>query len=138
MPIVTFHLVDGTYSDAQLERLLAEGSRLYSRVLDSPLDRVRAFVRGYPPERVAVGGELVARTGRAAPYFEFLMLAGRPDRQRLELLSGFTELLVEVLGADRGSVRGRAVVLDPEHWAIGGEPASARRAAEIQARGGAA
>ena len=134
MPIVTFHLVDQMHSEQQLEHLLRQGSQLYARVLGSPPDRIRAFVHMVPAQRVAVGGELVRDTRRAAPYFEFLMLAGRPAAQRHDLLRGFTDLLVELLEVARESVRGRAIVLDPDDWSIGGEAASVLRADEISAR----
>ncbi|HEY2204726.1 MAG TPA: tautomerase family protein [Pseudonocardia sp.] len=138
MPIVTFHLVQDAYPPDRLGQLLARASTMYSRVLDSPIQRVRAFVAGYRPEHAAVAGQLVGEGARPAPYFEFLVLAGRPAGQRHELLAGFTDLIVEVLDAPRELVRGRAVELDPDNWAIGGTPASVRRATEIDARATAA
>ncbi|HTF48723.1 MAG TPA: tautomerase family protein [Pseudonocardia sp.] len=137
MPIVTFHLVEGRYPPERLDELLERASTLYARVLDSPLERVRAFVAGYPAERVAVAGTRVSRGAQPAPYFEFLVLHGRPVAQRHALLAGFTDLLVELLDAPRALIRGRAVQLEPDDWAIAGEPASATRRAEIQARAGA-
>lgn len=137
MPIVTFHLAGGLYPTEAVQRLLVEASQLYSRVLDSPIERVRAFADLYPAELVAVAGELVGDTPRKAPYFEFLVLAGRPLAQRHELLRGFTDLAAELLGAPRELIRGKAIELDPDNWAIGGEPASLRRAGEIQARAAA-
>ena len=56
--------------------------------------------------------------------------------QRHRLLAELTDLLVGVLGVDRGRVRGRIVRVDPEDWAIGAVPASAARRDEIAARGG--
>lgn len=138
MPIVTFHLVDGLYPVQSVQRLLVESSHLYARVLDSPVDRVRAFVDLYPAELVAVAGELVSETPRKAPYFEFFVLAGRPLHQRHDLLRGFTDLLVDILDAPRELVRGNAIELDPDNWAIGGVAASVRRASEIAARDQAA
>ena len=138
MPIVTFHLTDGVNSTEAMQRLLVESSELYARVLDSPMGRVRAFVNLHPAALVAVAGELVSENPRNAPYFEFLMLAGRPLGQRHDLMHGFTDLVVEILGAPRELVRGKAIVLDPDDWAIAGVPASVRRAAEIAARAGAA
>lgn len=135
---MTFHLADGLYSTEAMQRLLIESSELYARVLGSPMDRVRAFINRYPADLVAVAGDLVSESGRRAPYFEFLVLAGRPLQQRHELLAGFTDLLVEVLGAPRELVRGMAVELDPDDWAIGGTAASVRRDAEIAERARAA
>lgn len=137
MPIVTFHLTDGVNSADDMARLLVEASKLYAQVLDSPMERVRAFVDLHPASLVAVAGELVSETPRNAPYFEFLVLEGRPLRQRHDLMRGFTDLLVDVLGAPVELVRGRAIVLDPDDWAIAGMPASVRRASEIAARAGA-
>lgn len=134
MPIVTFHLAGGLYPTEAVQQLLVEASRLYSQVLDSPIERVRAFADLYPAELVAVAGELVSDTPRKAPYFEFLVLAGRPVAQRHELLRGFTDLAADLLDAPRELIRGKAIELDPDNWAIGGEPASVRRAGEIQAR----
>lgn len=90
------------------------------------------------PEHVAVSGRPVGETSTSAPYFEFLLLAGRPERQRRDLLVGFTEVVVDVLGVDLGEVRGRAVEIDPAAWSIGGVPASERRATEIASRSGTA
>jgi len=137
MPIVTFHLVEGRYPPERLDELLERSSTLYARVLDSPLERVRAFVADYPAERVAVAGIPVSRGARPAPYFEFLVLRGRPVAQRHELLAGFTDLLVELLDAPRALIRGRVIQLDSDDWAIAGEPASTIRRAEIQTRAGA-
>lgn len=137
MPIATFHLTEGVNSTEAMQRLLVEASHLYAKVLDSPLERVRAFVDLHPAGLVAVAGELVSDTPRNAPFFEFFVLAGRPLRQRHDLMRGFTDLLVDMLGAPRELVRGRAIVLDPDDWAIAGVPASVRRAEEIAARAGA-
>jgi phenylpyruvate tautomerase PptA (4-oxalocrotonate tautomerase family) len=136
VPIVTFHLTDGVNTSEAMQRLLVEASHLYAKALDSPIERVRAFVDLHPAGLVAVAGELVSDTPRNAPYFEFLMLAGRPLEQRHDLMRRFTDLLVDVLGAPRELVRGKAIVLDPDDWAIAGEPASVRRASEIAARAG--
>jgi len=137
MPIVTFHLVEGTYPEHRLAELLQRSSALYAATLDSPIERVRAFVASYPPERAAVGGTAVSQGARPAPYFEFLVLEGRPVAQRHTLLAGFTDLLVELLDAPRELVRGKVTQLAPTDWGIGGEPASAARRTEIQARASA-
>ncbi|WP_051581202.1 hypothetical protein [Pseudonocardia acaciae] len=117
MPIVTFHLVEGQYSTERIHGLLTDGSAMFARVLDCELDQIRAFARLYPAGLVAVGGTLVSRSGQRAPYFEFTMLAGRPARQRKVLLAGFTDLLVDLLGAPRDGIRGRAVTVAAEDWA---------------------
>jgi phenylpyruvate tautomerase PptA (4-oxalocrotonate tautomerase family) len=134
MPIVTFHLVEGLYPPEALRELLVRGSQLYARALDSPTERVLAFVRMYPAQLAAVAGEPVSERSRKAPYFEFLAPRGGPADQRHELLRGLTDLLAELLDAPRELIVGVAVRVDPEDWAIAGEPASARRAAQIAAR----
>lgn len=116
MPIVTFHLVEGQYSIERIHGVLTDASAMLARVLGCKPDQVRAFARMHPAELVAVGGELVSRTGRRAPYFEFTMPAGGPARQRRVLLAGFTDLLVDILGAPRDGVRGRAVPVDADDW----------------------
>lgn len=134
MPVLTIHLTEGRYSDAQCERLMAETSRLYAEVLRSPIERVRVFVAGYPPQRVAVGGVPVAAGAPDAPYFQFLVLEGRSLEERQRLLTGFTDLIVEILGVPRTLVRGGCWPIAPENWAIAGVPASVQRAAEVAAR----
>lgn len=134
MPVVTFHLVEGAHAPDAVGELLRRACHLFADVLDSPLDRVRAFAQEYPAGRVCVGGHLVSDGDAEAPFFQFYLLAGRPREQRDRLLSGFTDLLVEVLGADRSSVRGAILPVAPEDWTIGGRSAASVRAAEIAAR----
>lgn len=132
MPVAHFYLTSCT--EEQQRRLLEEGSIRYAAVLGSPLDRVRLFVHHLPPSGVAVAGQVVADTGRHAPYFAVLMLRGRPTEQRHRLLKELTDLLTEVLGADRSAIRGMVTEVDPDGWGIGGVPASVVRADEIAAR----
>lgn len=138
MPIVTYHLVQGQHSDEQLAELLTRSSRLFADVLDAPIDRIRAFVTETRPQATAVGGELVSSGATEAPFFEFLLFAGRPVEHAHRLLEGFTTLLVECLGSDRSLIRGRCQYADPDHWAIAGVPASIVRKAEVEARAAAA
>jgi phenylpyruvate tautomerase PptA (4-oxalocrotonate tautomerase family) len=44
MPILNVHLVEGLHTAQQLERLLTEMSARYAEVLESPVDRVRAYL----------------------------------------------------------------------------------------------
>ena len=138
MPVAHFHLVDGTFDSAQQRRLLIESSRCYSEVLGSPIDRVRIFVVPYSPAGVAVGGTVVTDGSEPAPYFTAIVLAGRPLRQRHELLARFTDLCVEILGTPRKLVRGRIIEVQPENWGIAGEAASSVRAEEIVTRSASA
>lgn len=138
MPILEYNLIENEYTDAQCEQLLVESSRLYAEVLKSPLDRVRVVIHLYKPQMAATGGVPVHRGGRSAPYFHFLVLQGRPVEERHALLTGFTDLVVRILGAERALVRGGCWPISPEDWAIGGTPASVMRAAEVKARAEAA
>lgn len=134
MPILEYHLVENVYTDEQCEQLLVESSKLYAEVLKSPIDRVRVFIHLHKPTMAATAGVPISRGGRSAPSFHFLVLQGRPMEERLALLTGFTDLLVNLLGAERSLVRGGCWPIPPEDWAIGGTPASAMRAAEVKVR----
>jgi 4-oxalocrotonate tautomerase len=131
VPIIHFHVADGYATEAQEERLLVGASELYAKILQSPIERIRAFLHVYPPTRCAVAGTLVSKSSTQAPYFEFSVLDGRSLEQRQLLLSGFTELIVEILGVDRALVRGQCKRVTPEEWSIGGKPASEQRVADI-------
>jgi|SRR5689334_6459216 len=130
MPILEVHLVEGAHADAQVAELLTRLSTRYAEVLESPLERVRAYVTLHAPERWATGGVV----GVEAPYFTAIVLEGRPAEQRRRLLEGFTDIIIDTLGVDRRLVRGRIIRVSPDDWAIGGVPASAARGAEIAAR----
>jgi 4-oxalocrotonate tautomerase family enzyme len=134
MPVAHFHLIDGIYTRDQRRRLLTEASRCYSQVLDSPMDRVRAFVVRYDPDDLATAGSIVADGGTPAPYFTAIVLAGRPIEQRQQLAARFTDLIVDILGAQRSLVRGQIVEVDPANWFIAGTAASSTRADEITSR----
>jgi 4-oxalocrotonate tautomerase family enzyme len=136
MPIVEVHLVEGMHTAAQHSELLRAVSARYAEVLDSPLDRVRAYVTLHRPEHWATGGE--PGSASSAPYFTAIVLEGRPAEQRRRLVEAFTDLLVDLLGVDRKLVRGRVIQVHPDDWAIGGVPASTARRSEIAARAGSA
>lgn len=141
MPIVTFHLVEGQHSDAAIGQLLVEASQfycdtLYAGVVPRPIERVRAFVIFVKPQHWATAGELVSAGGSGAPYFTCLALSGRPAAQLQDLLAGFTDLLERHLDCDRGAIRGQVISIDPQHWSIGGNPASAVRHTEATLRAG--
>ena len=138
MPIVNFHLVEGKSSPEQDERLLKAASALYAEVLSAPVERIRAFITLHAPGQFLVGGDLVSRSGLHAPFFDFIVLEGRSLEQRQRLLTGFTDLLVEILGVQADLVRGTCRRVHPEDWSIGGRPASVLREAEIRERAEAA
>lgn len=134
MPVAHFHLADGTVDRTQQQRLLVEASQCYSQVLGSPMERVRTFIVRYDPAALAVAGEVVADGASAAPYFTAIVLAGRPAQQRHELLTRFTDLIVEILEVPRDLVRGQIIEVKPENWGIAGVAASAVRADQIATR----
>lgn len=136
MPVVNFHLLVGQSSPEQEAALLKEACRLYSEVLQAPLERTRAFITLHEARHFAVAGELCSDSQLAAPFFEFMVLDGRPQEERRRLLFGFTELLARTLGVRRDLVRGMCLCVAPGNWGIGGVPASLQRAGEIQARAG--
>ena len=134
MPIVEVHLVEGRHTPAQHAQLLATLSSRYAEVLDSPLERVRAYLTLHRPEHWATGGE--PASAASAPYFTAIVLQGRPAEQRRRLVEAFTDVLVDLLGVDRKLVRGRIIQVHPDDWSIGGVPASVARGAEIAGRAG--
>ncbi|MBK6653992.1 tautomerase family protein [Zoogloea sp.] len=134
MPIVNFHLVEGLTTPAQDERLLIGACQLYAEVLKAPMERVRAFITLHKATHFALAGGLAAHNGLHAPYFEFIVLDGRPLEDRHRLMRGFTDLLVDALGVRRDLVRGSCRRVEPQDWAIGGEPASVIRKDEVAAR----
>jgi phenylpyruvate tautomerase PptA (4-oxalocrotonate tautomerase family) len=138
MPIVEYRLVAGRHDDADIDILLRRSCALLAEVLDTPIDRTRAFAHEVRPGLASVGGEAVRRGVDEAPFFSFFLLDGRPLEQRQVLLAGFTDLLVECLGADRERVRGCVIIVSPDDWAIAGVPASQARRAEVGARARAA
>lgn len=134
MPLITFNLVEESITDEQCEVLLQKSAALYAQVLSSPIERIRGFIHSYPAKRAFVGGDVLSTGEGAAPYFEFVVLAGRPQSQIQTLTLGFTELLVEVLGVDKSLVRGCCRRVSPDDWGIAGQFASELRAQEIAAR----
>lgn len=134
MPIVEYRLIEGQHSSEQIASLLRSSCILFAEVLDSPVERIRAFADEVSPTHAAIGGELVQASGATAPFFHFYLLAGRPQEHRHRLLAGFTDLLVEHLGVDRSTVRGCVIQVDPEDWAIAGVPAARARRDEVAAR----
>lgn len=132
MPIITFHLVENAFSDVQLGRLLTDGSHMLAEVLDTPVERTRAFVTLYRPDRTAVAGVVVNDGDRGAPFFVFYVGAHRRAELRTALLTRVTDLIETTLGVERAVIRGYAQTTDPDSWAVAGVPLSRARAAEVQ------
>lgn len=141
MPIVTFHLVEGEHADEAIGALLIEASHfycdaLYAELVPRPIERVRAFVSFVKPQHWATAGKLASEGAQGAPYFTCLALSGRPVEQLQDLMTGFTNLIEKHLGSDRGGIRGQVISIEPDHWSIGGNPASAARSDEASLRAG--
>ncbi len=134
MPIVHFHLASDLSTPVQRAELVQRACQTYAYMLQAPIDRTRAFIHLYAGSDLAVGGCTVADQAVHAPFFEFLVLAGRAAEQRTALMLRFTDLLEEVLGVPRAVIRGCCRQVDPEDWSIAGMPASAARRDEIAAR----
>ncbi len=133
MPVLNIHLVRGQHPEEKVSELLLRCSRLFAEGLRCPVDRVRVFATEHAPTQVCLGGQL-ATVAEPAPFFNFIVLEGRSIEDRQRLLSGFTDLMVEVLGVERSRVRGGVTRVEPEDWSIGGMPASVLRQNEIEAR----
>lgn len=129
MPIVHFHLPEGCITSEQEGQLLRQASQIYADVLQSPIERTRAFLHVYGPSRHAAGGKV---GGAPAPFFEFIVLDGRPLDVRQQLMRAFTHLIADVTGVPVAAVRGHCRRVLPEEWCIGGEPATAVRPEHIQ------
>ncbi|MFM7596791.1 MAG: tautomerase family protein [Actinomycetota bacterium] len=138
MPTIRYQLVQGLHTDEQIRDLLTRSCVLFADTLGVPADRIRAFADEVRPQAAAIGGELVSEGAAEAPFFEFMLFAGRPVEHGQQLMAGFTDLLVECLGSDRSRIRGSVRFVDPDHWSIGGVPASVVRRADIEARARAA
>lgn len=139
MPIVQFYLVARDYDPVAVRTMLLEASHyfaatLYPDIQPVPIERVRAVLHDIAPEAQATGGLMVDEGGIAAPYFACVTLAGRPQEQIERLMAGLSELVARNLAIDITHVRGRAVPVEPDHWFIGGVPASRKRQAEIASR----
>jgi phenylpyruvate tautomerase PptA (4-oxalocrotonate tautomerase family) len=65
MPILEVHLVEGRHTPAQHAALLTAMSTRYAQVLESPVERIRAYLTLHRPEHWATGGE----PGVEAAYF---------------------------------------------------------------------
>lgn len=139
MPVIHFHLENNKYSQEQCEELMIKASEIYCSVLyntteEEFMSRVRIFLQFYPSWGMATSGTPISRGGANAPYFDFIVLEGRPIDEIQELIEGFTDLLVDLLGAERSLIRGACWPVTPEHWGIGGVPASVLRSKEIVSR----
>ncbi|MGB0747657.1 MAG: tautomerase family protein [Magnetospiraceae bacterium] len=134
MPVVHFHLLQDALTPEREAAIVTGASQAFAEVLESPVDRIRAFIHAYSGTRCAVGGVACTDPDHHAPYFEFIVLKGRTTAQQLRLMADFTALLARVLSVDPGVIRGRCIRVEPEEWCIAGKSAAEVRKAEIDAR----
>lgn len=131
MPIVRFHSAGLRHSETVVTNFLEKASEIYARILECPVDRVRALYIPHDRKMVATGG---ATPGPASVFFEFIVLEGRSLAQRQRIASEFTDLIEKLLGVDLAVIRGHCIRVDPEDWCIGGRFASDIRESEIEQR----
>lgn len=131
MPVVKFHVSGVRQPDSVVETFLIQASETYARILECPLDRVRAFYVPHEDIAVAIRGQV---PGPRSVFFEFIVLEGRSLEQRQKIAREFSELIERVLEVDVDVVRGRCIRVEPEDWCIGGVFASELRKAEIEQR----
>ena len=138
MPVVHFHLCEANTSEQKCQELLERASQEYARILEAPMERVRAFATVHKEVQFAAQGSVVANGGIPAPFFEAIILRGRPASQRTELIACINQLIADVLAIDPQIIRGRIIQVDPEDWCIAGKTAAEARKSEIEARARAA
>lgn len=134
MPVMHIDVVTGEFNDEQLNRLQHACAVHYGEVLNSPMERIRVFVNEHRPQTVFVDGKLAGEGADNAPYFNYIVLEGRPQDEIEALMTGFTDIIERELGVKRERIRGSCWPVPPEHWGIGGVMASVKRAAEVEAR----
>ncbi len=129
MPVVFFTIPEGRIDGPASERLLQRASETFADILESPVDRIRAYIKTLPGHHCASGGVVPG----TSPFFEFMVLEGRPLAQRQELMKQFSEILAEEAGIPLSQVRGMCRRVPAEEWCIAGKPASEARAAHVSA-----
>ncbi len=131
MPIVRFHSAGQRHPEDVVTNFLVKASKIYARILECPVDRVRAFYVPHDNGMVATGG---AAPGPSSVFFEFIVLEGRSLSQRQLIAREFTELISATLDVETPMIRGHCIRVEPEDWCIGGRFASDVRGAEIAQR----
>jgi 4-oxalocrotonate tautomerase len=137
MPVMQIHITRDSHASSQIEELLVRCSQHFADVLECPVDRIRVYMIEHAPNRCCIGGKLASDSGMQAPYFSFVLMQGRSNEVKTRLMTGFTDLIEEILSVPRSVIRGGIVPVAPEDWCIAGQPASQVRQAEIQARAAA-
>lgn len=140
MPIANIHVLAG-HPRSVLKRLLREASATLARTIEAPPDRLQVWITEVDLELYAITGEpadeVLERTPRSQaeiPLIRLALMRGRPVKMLHRTMAEMSEVVARVLGSDPDRVR---VMIDPVHhdcWAIGGVPASVKRAGELAAR----
>lgn len=141
MPLANIFVLEG-HPRPVLKQLLREFSRAYARLLDAPIERLQVWIEEIDPELYAISGEpadeVLAERDRASseiPLIRLALMDGRPQEQIEAAIRELSELVADVLGGSSERVRVEVRKVQPEHWGIGGVPASIKRRAELEARG---
>ena len=140
MPIANIHVLAG-HPRPVLQQLLREASATLARVIESPVDRLQVWITEVDPGLYAIAGEpadqVLQHTPRAQaeiPLIRMALMEGRPTEKLHAVMAAMTEVTARVLGGDPMRVRVQIDHVAPDRWAIGGQPASVLRAAELAAR----
>jgi 4-oxalocrotonate tautomerase len=124
MPVIKMHVPDGLLAPQAEAALVEAVLHRFAELQESPVERIRAFLTVHPPTRYATGGQAGRSPG---PFFEFVVMEGRPVEQRQALLTAFAQLLADATGVPVTQVRGMCQVVSPENWVIGDQPATLAR-----------
>ena len=129
MPVVFMNIPEPHLSPDAETRLLTQASQVMADCLNSPIERVRIYIKSYCETRYATAGQV----GKPSPFFEFLIFQGRPAEMKHAIMAQMTDLIARETGLDASDVRGVCRTVSPDDWCIGGEPASKVRATHIAA-----
>jgi 4-oxalocrotonate tautomerase family enzyme len=140
MPIANIHVLAG-HPRPVLQQLLREASATLARVIESPVDRLQVWITEVDPALYAIAGEpadlVLQHTPRAEaeiPLIRMALMEGRSTQKLHEVMAAMSEVTARVLGANPTRVRVQIDHVVPDRWAIGGQPASVLRAAELAVR----
>ena len=140
MPVANIHVLKG-HDRAVLKQLLREVSAAFARITGSPIDRLQVWIVEIDPQLYAISGEPAdevlatgARKDLEIPFVRLILMQGRPQSQVGACISEISAVVARVLGGDPARVRMYIERAEPDHWGIGGVPASILRRAEIEAR----
>ncbi len=135
MPLIEIDLMAG--HDAAVHRELIERcTALYADAVVAPIERFRARINVVPADQWGLGGQPAPE--RVSPLIRISLMSGRPPELIRALMADMSALVAEILEIPVDQTRALITEIAPEHWAIGGVPASEVRAAEISARAAAA